>query len=306
MPSLSAVRAANSNFTPTSLPVAIFVGGTSGIGEATARAFARYTNGDAHIILVGRNAKAADAVLASFPKPQASSSKWKHEFVQCDASVLKNVHATVAALIQRAPRVNYLFLSAGFFSLGPGDITAEGLDSKFVLAYYSRWAFTSGLLPALQRAHDAGEDASVLSVLAAGSGTAVNLDDLGAPAYTSAGGSVATTYTDLMIEEFATRNPGIAFTHTYPGFVDTPLFAPKHWAERLLVPLTRVLLFFVAKSPADAGEYQLYGLLQVKAGAHRRGQYGDEIPVPPVYGYGPSEAARAVWAHTEKIVSVHV
>ena len=55
MPSLAAARAANAAFSPSYFPVAIFVGGTSGIGEATARAFARYTKGNAHIILVGRN-----------------------------------------------------------------------------------------------------------------------------------------------------------------------------------------------------------------------------------------------------------
>ncbi|KAJ7036786.1 NAD-P-binding protein [Mycena alexandri] len=294
MPSISAVRIANSKYTSTNIPVAIFVGGTSGIGRATAEAFARYTKGNAHIILVGRNAIAAEAVLASFPNPQTSDSRWKHEFVQCDASLLQNVHATLTALAPRIPRVNYLVLSAGYFSLAGGENTAEGLDRKLVLNYYSRWAFISGLLPALRRAHNSGEDASVMTVLAAGQGSKVNLEDLGLGGKATGPTSIAATYTDLMIEEFATRNTGIVFTHTYPGFVNTPLFSFEHWGARLLAPLTRLALFFLAKTPADAAEYQLYGLLQSKAGAHRRGEYGDEICSQPV------------WTHTENVVSARV
>ncbi|KAJ7887432.1 hypothetical protein B0H13DRAFT_1627477, partial [Mycena leptocephala] len=68
--------------------------------------------GDAHIILVRRNPAAA--ILASFPIHSASLS-WKHEFVACDASLLRNVHATVAALrpCPDLPWVHFLVLSAG-------------------------------------------------------------------------------------------------------------------------------------------------------------------------------------------------
>lgn len=52
MPSISAVRKANELFKPSYLPVAIFVGGTSGIGQGLVEAFARHTNGNAHIMYV--------------------------------------------------------------------------------------------------------------------------------------------------------------------------------------------------------------------------------------------------------------
>jgi len=46
MTSLAAVRAANAAFSSSYIPTALFVGGTSGIGQATAEAFARYTKGE--------------------------------------------------------------------------------------------------------------------------------------------------------------------------------------------------------------------------------------------------------------------
>ena len=49
MPSHVAVQAStNAAYAPNYLPVAVFTGGTSGIGQAMAEAFARYTKGRAH------------------------------------------------------------------------------------------------------------------------------------------------------------------------------------------------------------------------------------------------------------------
>ncbi|KAJ6555444.1 NAD-P-binding protein [Mycena vulgaris] len=302
MPSIAAVRAANATYAPSYLPVAIFVGGTSGIGRATAEALARYTSGNAHIILVGRNTTAANTILASFPKPAASSSQWKHEFVECDASLLSNVHAAVAALLARLPRVHFLVLSAGYFSLAGRDDTAEGLDRKLVLNYYARWAFATGMLPALQRA--AGEPASVLSVLGAGHGPAVDLQDLGlVKGYSGkAARDANVTYMDLMVEELTARNPEIAFTHTYPGFVNTPLFNFEHWAARLMSPLIKLAVYFVAKGGCG-GVSPLWPVIRDGGGAspgrvRRRDCCGADI-------WTRSDASRLVWAHTEEVVSAH-
>ncbi|KAJ7465534.1 NAD-P-binding protein [Mycena latifolia] len=296
MPSLSTVRASNATYKPTYLPVGIFLGGTSGIGRGTAGAFARQTNGLAHIILVGRNAAAAQSILESFPKPAPGSTSlpWKHEFVECDASLVRNAHATATALAARPdlPRLHFLVLTAGYIGLGGREDTEEGLDRMLVLKYYSRWAFIKGLLPALRRAREAGEPAGVMTVLGAGRGQIVDLDNLG---YTGEGG----TYTDLMIEELASRNPTMSFTHTFPGWVKTPLFDFPNPAVRLLVKL---VLWLRGNSAADAGEYQLYGLLNAMAGASRRGEHGEEMAEEPVYGRGESDVSRRVWAHTEEVV----
>ncbi|KAJ7797436.1 hypothetical protein B0H13DRAFT_1468621, partial [Mycena leptocephala] len=67
MPTLVAVRASNATWDPSYTPVGVFVGGTSGIGEGIAEAFARHTKGNAHIILNHRRRQTA--ILARLEKP---------------------------------------------------------------------------------------------------------------------------------------------------------------------------------------------------------------------------------------------
>ena len=177
MPSLDTVKASNAAYALSYLPVAIFTSGTSGIGKAMAEAFARYTNGRAHIIIIGRNRSAGEAIVASFPKPQEHG--WTHEFIPCDASLMSNVRSTCAALSRRLTRINYLVLAAGYMSFTATEETSEGLDRQLALRYYSRYVFVECLLPLLDAARSGGEDARVMSVLGGGRASRVDLGDLG-------------------------------------------------------------------------------------------------------------------------------
>lgn len=179
MPSLPAARAANASYAPSYLPVAVFVGGTSGIGQAMAEAFAKYTVGRAHIIIVGRNRLAAEKIIESFPKPTESDVGWKHEFISCDVNLMKNVREMSDTLLQSVPRINYLILSAGVFGFLGRHETEEGIDVKLASRYYSRFVFIKHLLPALRVAKTAGEDAKVMSILGAGQAAGIDLNDLG-------------------------------------------------------------------------------------------------------------------------------
>ena len=146
MPSIASVRAANAAAASALpyRPVAVFVGGTAGIGAGMARAFAHHRNGDAHIILVGRNRAAAEAVISSFPKPSSDSGseEAKHEFVECDVSLMRNVRKTTKELKERLPRLNYLVMTQGMMTTQGRNETDEGIDRKMALHYYSRWRFT--------------------------------------------------------------------------------------------------------------------------------------------------------------------
>ena len=175
MSSLKTVQASNAAYAPKYTPTAVFVGGTSGIGRAMAEAFAKQTNGNANIIIVARNKAAAEEIIASFPTP--SSSHIKHEFVLCDAQELKNVHETSQLLLKKLDKLNLLVLSSGGLAFSRRD-TVEGNDASMVLRSYSRVKFTRELMPLLEKAAAAGEDARVSSILAAGKGASPDLQDL--------------------------------------------------------------------------------------------------------------------------------
>jgi len=302
MTSLSAVRAANAKFSPSYVPVALFVGGTSGIGQATAEAFARYTKGDAHIIICGRNRTAAESIIASFPK----SPKSRYEFVECDATLMKNVQSTTTSLISTLPKLNYVFATPGYLTRRGRGETSEGLDRKLALNYYARWKFTYDLMPLLRKAKDAGEDAKVMSVLAAGNGGPIDLDDLGLKKeFTlSAAGVAAATYNDLMMESFAEKHPDMAFTHMFPGVVRTPMAIPQHWAFKPLVPLIYGLAYPFSLSMNESAEYHLHALLSGEKGAFRRGPKGELLENKGKGYFSTEESKKKLWEHTLEATTI--
>ena len=201
MPSLSLIRASNAAFHSPYPPVAVFVGGTSGIGQAMVERFARLTKGNSTIVIVGRNRAAAETIFASLP-PATSPGTSAREFIECDASLMSNVHTASQEILSRHAKINYLILSPGILSLKGRDETSEGIDKKLALHYYARWKFIHDLLPSLEHAKEAGEEAKTMSVLGAGKGGEMDVEDLGLKKDFSVAkaGLVAPTYNDLMLE----------------------------------------------------------------------------------------------------------
>ncbi|KAJ7722650.1 hypothetical protein DFH07DRAFT_872045 [Mycena maculata] len=275
MPSFSIVQASSSNsaFSPTYLPMAVF-------------AFARYTKGNAHIILIGRNRAAAESILASFPNP-STDSDWKHEFVACDASLMKNIGSAAEELL---PRINFLVISSGYASLLGRNETEEGIDHQLAMGYYGRWKFISDLLPALRAANGLGEPSKVMAVLDPLSSCPVDSTDFGLKFKYSGMTALraSCTYIDMALEEFAIRDPEIAFTRIMPGFLAAPLIKPMIWA--------------FAKSPDVCAEYMLFSLLSGEKGFMRRGEKGDDLGKK--HYFGTEDARKKLWDHTLKAVDV--
>jgi NAD(P)-dependent dehydrogenase (short-subunit alcohol dehydrogenase family) len=199
-------------------PVAVFVGGTSGIGQGMAEVFAEQTSGKSHIIIVGRNRAAAERILDALAKPPSqsaipsattpseqagsSSASYAREFVECDATLMKNVDRATKEILARHKEINYLVISCGFSALGGRDETSEGIDKKLAVHYYARWKFIGDLLPALERARSGGKEATVMSVMAPSYGGEIDVNNLDLKKSYSApkAALVAPTYNDLMME----------------------------------------------------------------------------------------------------------
>lgn len=111
MVSLPEVIASNERIAST-LPeglVAVFVGGTSGVGEYTLKAFAKYAV-KPRVYTVGRSQEAADRI---FEECKQLNPGGKFEFIKADVSILKNIDLVCREIKSKETKINILFESQG-------------------------------------------------------------------------------------------------------------------------------------------------------------------------------------------------
>jgi NAD(P)-dependent dehydrogenase (short-subunit alcohol dehydrogenase family) len=110
---VSLIDVQSSNFRTTStLPpglVAVFVGGTSGIGETTLKQFAKHTRRP-RIYFVGRSQEAGDRIAAEC---KALNSERQYIFIKGDTSLIRTVDDICRDIKSKEKSVNLLFLSMG-------------------------------------------------------------------------------------------------------------------------------------------------------------------------------------------------
>ncbi|KAF8145991.1 hypothetical protein K438DRAFT_1991254 [Mycena galopus ATCC 62051] len=102
MPTPAVVKASNASFHPSYVPIALFVGSTSGVGQV------------------------ASEIIARFPKP--ASDGCKHEFVHCDLTLIVNVRDACADIRAKCARINFFVLTARYNLFVDTTATSEGLD----------------------------------------------------------------------------------------------------------------------------------------------------------------------------------
>ena len=111
MVSYTEVRDSNSRIL-TSLPaglVAVFVGGTNGIGEYTLKQVARHTKFP-RVYFVGRSQEAGDRIRAECEQLNPDGS---FTFIRGDAGLIKNVDELCRDIKAKEKSINLLFLSIG-------------------------------------------------------------------------------------------------------------------------------------------------------------------------------------------------
>ena len=181
-----------------------------------AERLATQTEGRAHIILLGRNKDAAEKIISGFPRHDESV----YEFERVDATSMKDVRRVTHSLLERLDKVNFIVASAGFLTTKGRDETDEGIDKKLACNIYSRFRFALDLLPLLERAANAGEDAKFMTILGAGKEPTsyLNLDDLGLKKEYSLrnAAAVGSHYNDALIEVCVTSLTTAIPTDRYP------------------------------------------------------------------------------------------
>jgi short-subunit dehydrogenase len=134
MVSLETVRASNAAFKASAEPglVAVFVGGTSGLGESLLKTFAANAS-EPRIILVGRNEIASERISAEVKK---LNSKASIRFIKGDVSLMQNVDAVCQQIKEEENKINYLVLSAGYLTFAGRTGIASDTFKDVTIADY--------------------------------------------------------------------------------------------------------------------------------------------------------------------------
>ncbi|KAF2867282.1 hypothetical protein BDV95DRAFT_598381 [Massariosphaeria phaeospora] len=330
MVSLSAVRTHNSSlkyFSPGL--VAVFVGGTSGIGFATAREFVRSTNSP-HVYLVGRNPTEASRIIDELQQINPSS---KLDFIKSDVSLLRNVDEVCKEIKEKENKINLLFMTVGYLTFQGRNETTEGLDRKLSLHYYARMRFAQQLAPLLTTAaKDPDPKANLSRVVTVldpniSRNFTPNFEDLDLKTTFSLKncGTHASAMNNFAIEHFAKAYPDSSFCHAYPSGVNTGIMreqGPVMSAIWNVVGKTVFKPFMVDLT--ESGERHVYASTapqfapKANAGGVQDAAKGsDEVTGSGAYQlswngevFGPSKkletmrsngAEDKIWGHTEQV-----
>ncbi|KAG2182731.1 hypothetical protein INT44_005711 [Umbelopsis vinacea] len=222
MISLSEIKASNSSIAsslPTGL-VAVFVGATSGIGEATLKQFAKYAK-NPRCYFVGQSQEAADRIINEC---KAINSEGEYIFIKANISLIQTVDDVCKEIKSNEKTINLLYLSQG--TLVFHTETTERLHFATALAYYSRVRFMVNLLPLLRQASGLRR---VVTVFAAGKEGIIDTTDYQGRHFSllTARGHASSMNT-LSLEAIAKMAPEVSFVHDYPGAVKTNLMRIKN------------------------------------------------------------------------------
>ncbi|CAH0002279.1 unnamed protein product [Clonostachys byssicola] len=226
MAPITKVKQSNTESLPAFIPdemVAVFIGATSGIGEATLKQFVIAAKGKSpRVYVVGRSALKSAPLLEELQRTDPAA---RIEFIEKDGSLLQDIEAATSLIRKSETKVDLLFISIGFISFEGRIETSEGLEPSMTTRFYSRALAIQQLLPLLSNS----ENPHVSNVLAGGMESSIDLDDLdlakpGNYSIVKAAVHSATMLT-LMLEKWAQENPKISFVHSHPGIVRTPILS---------------------------------------------------------------------------------
>ncbi|KAI0423785.1 hypothetical protein F5Y09DRAFT_326386 [Xylaria sp. FL1042] len=263
MVSYSQVQASNALISDATAPrVAVFVGGTSGIGNYTARALVS-TGASVRAYIIGR--KSSEARTSAFIQDlHAINPRAEVIWVEGEIALLAEVKRVCGIIKSKESRVDLLFLTTGYAPVGEREETAEGIEITQSLAYYSRMLFVLQLLPLLHEA----ESPRVISVLGGGLErlSSIILDDIDMKKPGNFGPMKGQTHyvalNTLFLDKLARQHPDVTFIHSWPGWVNTGnvkrgYAANSKWAWFVWIFLERLIALF-AFSHEESGQRYLF------------------------------------------------
>ena len=221
MVSFRDIQASNALISDANAPrVAVFVGGTSGIGKFTLRALVEKRT-SVRVYLVGRKS-ARESSDVFIQEMKAINPKAEIVWVEGEVALLSETKRVCEIIKSKEKTIDLIFITLGYAPFTARKDTVEGFDASQTLRYYTRILFIQHLLPLLNQS----ESPRVVSVLGGGmERSSIDLEDI--DLNKPGNFNVVSTHTQagamntLFLEHLANQNPNVTFLHSCPGWVNT-------------------------------------------------------------------------------------
>ncbi|KAF2658538.1 hypothetical protein K491DRAFT_676355 [Lophiostoma macrostomum CBS 122681] len=271
MVSFDKIQASNTKL-PTHL-TAVFVGGTSGIGEYTLKAFAKHC-ANPRAYFIGRSQSRADRISREL---RTINPRGTYTFISADTSLLANVDKVCADLLAAEPHINLLFLTTG--TLQTGIETSEDLGLLAALNLHTRTRFMLNLLPRLRSAPHLRR---IVTVFAGTKEGPIMQDDMQTRKLKLSdmlkGRGHMTSLITLTLEELSRRAPEVSLMHNFPGSVRGNLKTSSSVVNAVFGILNPLLGPLVYQKNEVVGESQLFMATSARFPPRERG-VGDGVVV---------------------------
>ena len=271
---------------------AVITGATSGIGRATAIAFARE---GARLLLVGRNEARARETLDAI---RAVAPACDVEIVRGDFATQAEVRRVGEALLQRIDTLDLLVNNHGV-TLAQRELTPDGHEATFAINHLGYFHLTGLLLPKLR----ATAGARIVSVASeAHRFGALELDDLhserryGALRVYGKSKSANIHFTRELARRYGSSQLTINCLH--PGAVSTNLGAGQ--GGPVVRALQRLVMRFM-KTPEEGARTTIHAATAEAALGKQGAYYSDCREKQPAAHCLDDATARALWVASEQL-----
>lgn len=331
MVSIQEIKASNALINDARAPrVAVFVGGTSGIGKLTIRALVS-TGTSTRIYLVGRKSS-EESSRAFIQELSTINPKAEVVWIEGEVSLLVETTRVCQIIKSKESHIDLLFLTTGYAPFGPRMETSEGIEIAQSLEYYSRMLFVTHLLPVISKA----EAPRVVSVLGGGLEKAtIDLEDLDLKKPGNFGGVKAQgqylTMNTATLDKLANENPDITFIHSWPGWVSTGNVRrgrdPNSFMAWVVWLFLEPLISLISFNDEESGQRHLFQSTSAAFGGRGvpwKGKPGvnslnrpenglflvnykcDCTPNTEVISILREKARKKIWDHTQEVLRPHL
>ncbi|KAH8658220.1 putative short-chain dehydrogenases/reductase [Xylariales sp. PMI_506] len=234
--------------------VAVFIGGTSGVGEYTLQAFAKNA-ANPRAYIVGRSEESANRIIHECEQLNPSG---KFVFIKGDVSLISGVDEVCRQIKAKETAINILIMTQG--SVAFDKKTSEGVPIATSLAVYSRLRFVLNLIPLIRQAPTFRRIVSVLAATCEGDIDIRNIRGEGLPLLKWRNQTAALQ--SLLLERVSRENAtqsGITLIHAFPGLVKSGITRDARGFQAFTSKLMTLLLSpLIATPPAESGERHLF------------------------------------------------